>query len=305
MPTERHRLIPAIATPLRDDFSTHRELLLAHSRDLLARGCDGLAVFGTSGEGPSLGLADRFASLDFLIEAGVAPKRLIVGVGSASLADAVALTRHAVAAGVPDTLLMPAFFLRMAATEEGVYRFYAELIERSSDSRLRQLLYNFPAISGVLLSVELVRRLRESYGAMLHGIKDSGSDWDQTSAYLDAFPELTIYTGTEVHVRRTTAKGGVGTICGLGNIVPQAMRRYMDAPGEEEAARWEALIKAVGAAVTVQPFFPSCKAVISMTTGAEDWRRILPPLAPLDDADFARLSADLGSIAEKHGLPVG
>jgi 4-hydroxy-tetrahydrodipicolinate synthase len=200
---------------------------------------------------------------------------------------------------------MPAFFLRMAATEEGVYRFYAELIERTADSRLRLLLYNFPAISGVLLSVDLVRRLRESYGAMLHGIKDSGSDFQQTAAYLDAFPELTIYTGTEVHVRQTVAKGGVGTICGLGNVVPQAMRRYMDAPGDEEAARWEALIRAVGAAVTVQPFFPSCKAAISMATGEEDWRRILPPLAPLDDADFARLSADLAAIAEKHGLLVG
>jgi 4-hydroxy-tetrahydrodipicolinate synthase len=139
---------------------------------------------------------------------------------------------------------------------------------------------------------------------MLHGIKDSGGDFQQTAAYLDAFPELTIYTGTEVHVRQTVAKGGVGTICGLGNVVPQAMRRYMDAPGDEEAARWEALIKAVGAAVTVQPFFPSCKAMISMTTGAEDWRRILPPLAPLDDAEFARLSADLRAIAENHGVPV-
>ncbi len=140
---------------------------------------------------------------------------------------------------------------------------------------------------------------------MLHGIKDSGSDWDQTSAYLDAFPELTIYTGTEVHVRHTMAKGGVGTICGLGNVLPQAMRRYMDAPGEEEAARWEALIKAVDAAISVRPFFPSCKAAISMATGEEDWRRILPPLAPLDDADFGRLSAALRAIAEKHGLPVG
>jgi 4-hydroxy-tetrahydrodipicolinate synthase len=119
MPTERHRLICAIATPLRDDFSIHRELLLAHGRDLLARGCDGLAVFGTSGEGPSLALADRCAALDYLLDAGLAPEQLIVGVGSASLADVVALTRHAVAAGVPETLLMPAFFLRAAATEEG------------------------------------------------------------------------------------------------------------------------------------------------------------------------------------------
>jgi dihydrodipicolinate synthase/N-acetylneuraminate lyase len=140
MPTER-RLICAMATPLRADFTPHHELLLEHGRDLLARGCDGLAVFGTSGEGPSLPVADRRVGLEFLLEAGVAPERLIVGVGSACLADAAVLTRHALSVSVPDTLLMPAFFLRAAATEEGVFRFFAEVIERAADPGLRLLLY--------------------------------------------------------------------------------------------------------------------------------------------------------------------
>ncbi len=160
MPTDRPNLTCAVATPLRADLTVHHELLLAHARDLLARGCDGLAVFGTSGEGPCLCVADRRAGLEFLLEAGVAPDRLVVGVGSACLADAAELTRHALSVGVPDTLLMPAFFLRAAATEEGVFRFFAEVIERAADPKLRLLLYNFPAISGVLLSVELIGRLR-------------------------------------------------------------------------------------------------------------------------------------------------
>lgn len=302
MPTER-RLICAMATPLRADFTPHHELLLEHGRDLLARGCDGLAVFGTSGEGPSLPVADRRAGLEFLLEAGVAPERLIVGVGSACLADAALLTRHALSVGVPDTLLMPAFFLRAAATEEGVFRFFAEVIERAADPGLRLLLYNFPAISGVLLSVELIGRLRATFGEVVHGIKDSGGDFQQTAAYLEAFPELTIYTGTEVNARQTVARGGVGTICGLGNVLPQTMRRYLDA-SEDEAGRFEALIRAVDDAICVEPFFPSCKAVISLATGAEDWRRILPPLSPISQHSFERLRAALAEIAERHGLPV-
>jgi len=303
MPTER-RLICAMATPLRADFTPHHALLLEHGRDLLARGCDGLAVFGTSGEGPCLAVAQRRAALEFLLEAGMEPARLIVGAASASLADAVDLTRHARASGVSQILLMPPFFLREAASEEGLFRFYAAVIE-AADPGLRLLLYHFPAISGVRLSVDLIGRLRDAFGDVILGIKDSGGDFSQnTAAYLEAFPELTIYTGTEVHARRTLAAGGAGTICGLANVLPQAMRRYLDAT-DDEAERWQALIKAVDGAICVGPFLPACKAAIALATGAEDWRRVVPPLSPLDDQNLARLRAALAVIAERHGAPVG
>jgi 4-hydroxy-tetrahydrodipicolinate synthase len=302
MPTER-RLICAMATPLRADFTPHHALLLEHGRDLLARGCDGLALFGTSGEGPCLTVAQRRAALELLLEAGMESARLIVGAASASLADAVDLTRHARSSGISRVLLMPPFFLRDAASEEGLFRFYAAVIE-AADPGLRLLLYHFPAISGVRLSVDLIGRLRDAFGDVILGIKDSGGDFSQTAAYLEAFPGLTIYTGTEVHARRTLAAGGAGTICGLANVLPQAMRRYLDAT-DDEAERWQALIKAVDGAICVGPFLPACKAAIALATGAEDWRRVVPPLSPLDDPDFARLRAAFAEIAERHGTPVG
>ena len=304
MPTER-RLICAMATPLRADFTPHHELLLEHGRDLLARGCDGLAVFGTSGEGPCLAVAQRRAALEFLLETGMEPARLIVGAASASLADAIDLTRHARSVGIAQVLLMPPFFLRDAASEEGLFRFYTALIE-AADPGLRLLLYHFPAITGVRLSAPLIGRLRKTFGDVILGIKDSVGDFSQnTAGYLDAFPQLTIYTGTEVHARRTLAAGGAGTICGLANVLPQAMRRYLDAPADDEAERWQALIKAVDGAILVNPFLPACKAAISLATGHEDWRRVVPPLSALDDASFGRLRAALADIAERHGLPVG
>jgi 4-hydroxy-tetrahydrodipicolinate synthase len=303
MPTER-RLICAMATPLRADFTPHHTLLLEHGRDLLARGCDGLAVFGTSGEGPCLPVAQRRAGLESLLEAGMDPARLIVGAASASLADAIELTRHARSVGISRVLLMPPFFLREAASEEGLFRFYAAVIE-AADPGLRLLLYHFPAISGVRLSLELIGRLRDAFGDVILGIKDSGGDFSQnTAGYLEAFSDLTIYTGTEVHARRVLAAGGAGTICGLANVLPQVMRRYLDAT-DDEAERWQALIKAVDGAICVGPFLPACKAAIALATGADDWRRVVPPLAGLDDLSFGRLRAALTEIADRHGLPVG
>jgi 4-hydroxy-tetrahydrodipicolinate synthase len=301
MPTEPE-LICAMATPFRADLTVDHDLLLAHARDLLARGCDGLAVFGTSGEGPCLPVAERRVGLELLVESGIAPNHLIVGAASASPADAIDLTRHALAVGVPRVLLMPPFFLREAASEEGLFRFYAAVIE-AADPRLRLLLYHFAAISGAHLSTELIGRLRETFGAAVHGVKDSGGDFSNTAVCLEAFPQLTIYTGTEVQARRTMAQGGAGTICGLANVLPQAMRRLLDT-SEDEAARWQALIEAVDAAICVGPFLPGCKAAIALATGTDSWRRVLPPLAPLDDQSAARVRDAFAEIADRHRLPV-
>jgi 4-hydroxy-tetrahydrodipicolinate synthase len=199
---------------------------------------------------------------------------------------------------------MPPFFLRAATTEAGVFRFYAEVVERAADPELRLLLYNFPAITGIALSVDLIRRLREEFGDVIAGVKDSGGDWQQTAAYLEALPELAVYTGTEVHARRATSLGGVGTICGLANVLPEAMRRYLDAT-EDEAERWHRLIKAADDALCITPFLPACKAAIGLASGADDWRRVLPPSSELDDTSVGRLAGALRAAADQHQLPVG
>jgi 4-hydroxy-tetrahydrodipicolinate synthase len=304
MSSGRPDLICATATPLQKDLTCHRELFLDHCSNLLARGCNGVVLFGTTGEGPYFGSTERRSVLEFLLGQGLAPARVIVGAGSASLADAVELTRHALSVGIRGVLLMPPFFLRAAITEAGVFRFYAELIERTADPRLRLLLYNFPAITGITLSIELIRRLHGAFGDVVQGVKDSGGDWQQTTAYLEAFPELAVYTGTEVHARRVTRLGGVGTICGLANVLPQAMRQYLDA-SEEEAERWHSLIGAVDDALCATPFLPACKAAIGLASGADDWRRVLPPSSELDDRDLERLARALRAVADRYQVPVG
>jgi 4-hydroxy-tetrahydrodipicolinate synthase len=304
MSSGRPDLICAAATPLQEDLTCHRELFLDHCRHLLAHGCNGVVLFGTTGEGPYFGAAERRSVLEFLLERDLAPARVIVGAGSASLSDTVDLTRHALSVGIRSVLLMPPFFLRAAATEAGVFRFYAETVERAADPELRLLLYNFPAITGVTLSVDLVRRLRDEFGDVVAGVKDSGGDWQQTAAYLEGLPELAVYTGTEVHARRATSLGGVGTICGLANVLPQAMRRYLDAT-DEEAERWHALISAVDEALCVTPFLPACKAAIGLASGADDWRRVLPPSSELDDPGLERLARALRVAGDRHELPVG
>ncbi len=113
-----------------------------------------------------------------------------------------------------------------------------------------------------------------------------------------------MYTGTEVHARRATALGGAGTICGLANVVPEAMRSFLDAESEQEAERWHALIAAVDDALCVRPFLPACKAAIALARSTSDWLRMMPPLTGLDERGQGELARAFASIAERHRLPI-
>ena len=276
----RNCLITAAATPLTADLEPDAALLIAHCRFLLAGGCDGVGLFGTTGEGPHFSVAQRQRTLDAVIAGGIAPGRLVVSASALALADAAALARHAVALGTGPILLMPPWFLRGATTETGVERFVGAAIERVADPRLRILLYHFPDITGFAFTPALVRRLAERHPGIVVGIKDSGGDWAKTTALLDALPDLTILTGTEVHLPQAIAAGAAGTICGLGNIMPGLLRRLIDRP--DLADRLLPPIQAIDDLVSAGPFVPGVKAVVAALSGNAAWRRTTPPLPAVD-----------------------
>jgi 4-hydroxy-tetrahydrodipicolinate synthase len=297
----RDCLIVAIATPVTRELTPDATLLLARSRALLDNGCDGIALFGTTGEGAHFAPRDRMAALDALVASGLPPDRLVVATGALSLADVVELSRHAVAQGVAACLLMPPCFYRGGLTEDGAFRWFATAIDRIASDRLRLLLYHFPDISGVPITPGTVRRLVERYGAQIAGIKDSGGDLDVTEGLLRRFSELAVFTGTETHVPAAMASGARGTICGLANVIPRLMRRMLEAPSLLERRRFVPMIRAVDAILSRGPFIAAVKAVVAATTGEPGWRRMVPPAAPLPMVDEARLLEDFGRFED--GLP--
>lgn len=286
------QLIVAITTPLTPDLRPDAPALIERAQALLAAGCDGIALFGTTGEGACFSAADRQATLERLLAAGIAASNLFVAATTLSLAETAALAAHATQRAVAGVLAMPPCYYRGGIGEDGTVRFYEALIERIGWADLRLFLYHFPEISGIPVTPAVVRRLGERHGGVIAGVKDSGGDWDFTAGLLRAFPQLTVYTGTEIHVPRALASGGAGTICGLANVVPRLMRALMD--GRDEAARQRAatLVNDADVILSRGPFVPSLKTVIADSLGQPAWRRVMPPLAEPATADGQRLIAD-------------
>ncbi len=290
-------LIAAAATPVGPDFRPDGRLLIEWCRHLLAEGCDGIALFGTTGEGAEFAVEDRRLTLESLLAAGIAPSRLIVSVGALALPDVVALAADATARGVAGVLLMPPCLYRNGIGEDGIFRYYATVIDRVARDDLRLHLYHFPDISGVALTPGLVDRLSGRYPRVIAGVKDSGGELGFTEELLRRFPHLEIFTGTETHIPAVLASGGAGAICGLANAIPRLLRQMIDGWTLPDHRRHLSMVHAVDNTLSRGPFIPALKAVIAEQTSEPAWRRVVPPMAELALADEQRLRADFRQLA--------
>src|SRR5262245_37967548 len=248
-------------------FHPDADRLIERCRALMRDGCDGVTLFGTTGEGAEFSVADRTATLERVIDAGIPANRIVVSVGAMSIPDIVALARHAMDHKVHGVLLMPPCIYRGGITDDGAFRFYASVIDAIARPDLRLYLYHFPDICGVPITPNVVRRLDERYPGMIAGIKDSGGDLDFTEALLRRFSHLSIFTGSEMHVPQLLASGGRGTICGLANVMPRLMRAMFDAPNLFERRRHIQQILGADIVLSRRPFIASVKALVADSTG--------------------------------------
>lgn len=204
-------VIAPVVTPWGADGTPDLDRFIEHCEWLLEDGCTGLAPFGTTSEGNSLGLDERMEMLEDLVDSGVDPKRLMPGTGACSVSDAIVLTEHAVDLGCGGVLMLPPFYYKNPS-EEGLFRFFADVIEDVSDDDLKIYLYHIPPIAQVGFPVSLVKRLATEFPGTVVGLKDSSGDWANTKAILDAVPDFEVFPGSEVFLLDGMRNGAVGCI---------------------------------------------------------------------------------------------
>ncbi|MFQ5971093.1 MAG: dihydrodipicolinate synthase family protein [Alphaproteobacteria bacterium] len=286
----------ATLTPLDESLAPDHTAFLAHARWLLARGCDGLAPLGTTGEANSLTVDQRLALIE-LATAELPAKRLLVGTGSCALGDAVRLTRASLAGGVSNVLVLPPFYYKPLA-DDGAFRFFAGLIDAVGDAGLRVHLYNFPQLTGFHFGHALIDRLSSRYGPVIAGMKDSSGDWENMRATCRSFPDLAVYAGTERLLLDILNEDGAGCISATANVTAtlcQAVyRSWLSVDGDAESL--QATLSEWRGAIERYPVVPALKSLMGHVTGAPVWRNILPPLSPLPERDGNELKCQLEAL---------
>jgi 4-hydroxy-tetrahydrodipicolinate synthase len=291
----------AALTPLTQALEPDAKAFVAHCRWLLAHGCDGLAPLGTTGEANSLSVAQRLAIIDTLSQADLPMDRMIVGTGSCALADAVALSRAANQAGVAGVLLLPPFYYKNP-TEDGLFAFFSEVVQRVGDRRLRIYLYHFPALSTVPITLALVARLMVAYPGSFAGIKDSTGDWSVTSAFIKEFPGWGVFTGTESLLLPTLRAGGVGCISATANVSAHlAQAVFADWRSDQAEARQE-LATAVRQVLSSYPAQAALKQIAASIHRDPGWLNILAPNRPLNAEQAEELLRRLAAYDEMRAV---
>lgn len=281
-----------VVTPFKADLSPDPERLARHCHWLASQDCDGFAVFGTTSEANSLSIEERMALLETLVRDGIAPARLMPGSGCCALSDSVRLTSHAVKLGCGGVLMLPPFYYK-DVSDDGLFKNYAEVIERVGDSRLRVYLYHIPQMSQIAISLTLIERLLKAYPGTVVGIKDSSGDWENTEAMLKAFPGFDVFVGSEPFLLANMRNGGVGCISATANVNSRAIHKLYEewrAPGAE--GMQQALIE-LRAAIQKFPAIPALKTIVAHYSGDPVWANLRPPLMGLTPDQASSLLADL------------
>lgn len=286
-----------VLTPFDKTLKPDAPLFVKFCNWVLSQG-SGLAVFGTNSEANSLTVDEKLELLALLVENELPVERMMPGTGACALPDAVALCQAAAKAKTAATLMLPPFYYK-EVSEDGLFAFYSETIERVGSADLKICLYHIPQVSGVPISLTLIERLIKQYPDTVVGIKDSGGDFANTKAMLDAFPDFRVFCGSERFLLDTMKHGGAGSISAMANVHPGAIVNLYETRGNAGAeAKQEALNK-MRAAYDGIAMISALKRTIAEYGQAPGFKTMRPPLTDFSDEGWEQLKPKLSAQSLK------
>ncbi len=295
-------ILSPVVTPFNADLSPDPKRFVEHCKWLISQNA-GLAIFGTNSEANSLSVNERKFLLESLLLANVDPAKMMPGTGCCSVTDTVELTRHAVAAGCAGVLMLPPFFYKNVP-EDGLFRFYSEVVQRVASNDLRIYLYHIPPVSQTPITAGLIERLLKEYPGTIAGIKDSSGDWNNTEMLLKNFQPagFDVFCGSDPFLLQTMRGGGAGCITATGNVNPAMIADlYLHWQSADADAR-QARVTEIRRTFEMIPLIASMKSVIGWKRKDPQWAEVRPPLVKAPRDKFEQLCARLDEIGYQMPL---
>ena len=227
MNSPKKGIYTAALTPFNASYEPEIPALIGHVQWLLENGTDGVALLGSTGEANSMTLEQRQSIIEQSTRK-LPADRLLIGTGSCALEDAIKLTKVSIDAGVYAVLVLPPFYYK-PQREESIIRFYSELIDSVNDSRLRIIFYNFPKFTGYNFDHNVIGKMKQRFGEIAAGIKDSSGNWENMSGVAQNVSDFMVYSGTETFLLDNLLNGGAGCITATANLIATECQQVFQA----------------------------------------------------------------------------
>ncbi len=289
-----------ILTPFNDDLSFAPDLYVSHAKWLLENGIHYISPFGTTGEALSMTVDERIEAVDLLAENGIDPAVMMPGTGLCNLPDTVTLCRHAIKLGCSAVMTLPPFFYKNAS-DDGLYGYFARLIETVNLPGFKICMYHIPPMAGIGFTPSLAGRLARDFPDVFVAYKDSSGDFANTKAVIEAAPDIAVFPGSEHFLKAGLECGGMGCISATCNVNPAAIRQVYDVGvGAKEGDLEKLNSEMVTFRKTVEPYgpIPAMKGMLAETRKEPRWRNVRQPILPASQASTKELLEKLGDTLQ-------
>ena len=221
----------AIVTPMTADGALDLPRLKALVDWHVAEGTDGIVIVGTTGESPTVDVAEHCRLIEAAIEYAAKRVPVIAGTGGNSTREAIELTKFAAKAGADYSLSVVPYYNK--PTQEGLYRHFRAIAE-SAD--IPVILYNVPSRTVADLANDTVLRLAEV--PRIVGLKESTSSVERVTDLMMRMPKgFMVFSGNDDAALAYAMLGANGVISVTANVAPRHMHDMIAAAKAGDAAR--------------------------------------------------------------------
>ncbi|MFF8904439.1 4-hydroxy-tetrahydrodipicolinate synthase [Streptomyces olivaceoviridis] len=231
------RTLCAMITPFTEEGALDLDGARRLAAHLVARGCDGLVLNGTTGESPTTTDEEKARLVAAVREAVGDRAALVAGVGTSDTRHTVELARAAGKAGADGVLVVTPYYSR--PPQEAVAAHFRQVADASD---LPVMLYDIPGRTGTRIEPDTMIRLADH--PRIVAVKDCSYDFLGTLKVLQR-TELAYYAGCDEHVLALYAVGAAGCVSTVANAVPDRVAAILAAFDAGDTARAAGLQRAV------------------------------------------------------------
>ena len=295
-PSTLPAVLSPVLTPFMADGNPDAQKLLKQCKWLESNGV-GQAIFGTNSEANSMSAPQKMSTLTALIEGGLNPAHMMPGTGASSIDATVNMTRHAVNHQCAGVLMLPPFYYK-DVSDDGLFAYFSEVIQKVGSSILQVYLYNIPPVTKISFSLSLLERLTKEYPNTIVGMKDSSGDWAYTESVIKLLAPsgFRVYAGSEVFLMRALRAGGVGCISATANVNPKAIADLAAHWKDANADELQAGLDQVRGIFAKYQMIAGMKTAVAHYSKDPEWLRVRPPLMQLNADQQAQLLSELKQI---------
>ena len=295
-PSTLPAVLSPVLTPFTADGNPDAQKLLKQCKWLESNSV-GQAIFGTNSEANSMSAPQKMSTLTALIEGGLNPEHMMPGTGASSIDATVNMTRHALSHKCAGVLMLPPFYYK-DVSDDGLFAYFSEVIQKVGSSALKVYLYNIPPVTKLTFSLSLLERLTKEFPNTIVGMKDSSGDWAYTESVIKLLAPsgFRVYAGSEVFLMRALRAGGVGCISATANVNPKAIADLAAHWRESDADARQASLDQVRGVFAKYQMIAGMKTAVAHYSKDPEWLRVRPPLMQLSADDQAKLLSELKQI---------